>query len=112
MRGPSERLHEGPALGRGQRGKDATPEPMAGPRGRDRHAAPPPPARQEAAPGDQRAPPTPPPPPPTQAQERTEADRRNGGPAPPPKRPLHLGCGGTTAEAGARTPRPLPPDGR
>ena len=53
----------------------------------------------------------PPPPPPTQAPERTEADRRNGGPAPPQKRPLHPGCGGTTAEAGARTPRPLPADG-
>ena len=51
------------------------------------------------------------PPPPIQAHERTEADRRNGGPAPPPKRRLHPGCGGTTAEAGARTPRPLPTDG-
>ena len=51
------------------------------------------------------------PPPPTQAQEWTEADRRNGGPAPPPKRPLHPGCGSTTAEAGARTPCPLPADG-
>ena len=109
MRGPSEGLHRGPALGRGGRGKGATPQPMAGPRGRDRHAAPPP-GRQEAAPGDQRAPPTPPPPP-TQAQERTEADRRNGGPAPPPKRLLHPGCGGTTAEAGARTPCLLPADG-
>ena len=56
-------------------------------------------------------PPHSPPPPPTQAQERTEADRRNGGPAPPPKRPLHPGCGGTTAEAGARTPCPLPANG-
>ena len=71
----------------------------------------PPLGRRKAAPGDQRAPPTPPPPPLTQAQERTEADRRNGGPAPPPKRPLHPGCGGTTAEAGARTPCPLPADG-
>ena len=68
-----------------------------------------PPGCQEAAPGDQRAPPTPPPPP-TQAQERTEADRRNGGPAPPPKRPLHPGCGGTTAEAGTHTPCLLPAD--
>ena len=72
MRGPSEGLHEGPALVRGGRGRGATPQPMTGPWGRDRHAAPPP-GRQEAAPGDQRAPPTPPPPP-TQAQERTEAD--------------------------------------
>ena len=106
MRGPSEGLHEGPALGRGGRGKGATPQPMAGPRGRDRHAAPPL-GRQEASPGDQGAPPTPPPPP-TQAQERTEPDRRNRGPTPPPKRPLHPGCGGTTAEAGAHTPC-LPP---
>ena len=73
-------------------------------------AMPPPLGRQGAAPGDQRAPPTPPPPSP-QAQERTEADRRNGGPAQPPKGPLHLGRGGTTAEAGARTPCPLPADG-
>ena len=50
-------------------------------------------------------------PPPSQAQEGTEADQRNGGPAPPPKRPLKAGCGGTTAEAGARTPCPLPADG-
>ena len=73
-------------------------------------AMPPPPGRREAAPGDQRAPPTPPPPL-TQAQERTEADRRSGGPASPPKRPLHPGCGGTTAEAGAHTPCLLPADG-
>ena len=57
MRGPGEGLHEGPAPSRGGRGKGATPQPMAGPRGRDRHAAPPP-RRQEAAPGDQRPPPT------------------------------------------------------
>ena len=63
--------------------------------------------------GGARGPEAPPhsPPPPTQAHERTEADKRNGGPAPPPKRPLHPGCGGTTAEAGARTPRLLPADG-
>ena len=74
MRGPSEGLHEGPALGRGGRGKGATPQPMAGPRGRDRHAAPPP-GRQEASPGDQRPPPTPPPPLPLRAKSgrrRTE----------------------------------------
>ena len=73
-------------------------------------AMPPPLGRQEAARGDQRAPPHPPPPP-TQAQERTEADRRNGSPAPPPKGLRHPGCGGTTAEAGARTRCPLPADG-
>ena len=58
-----------------------------------------------------RGPPPLPPPPRTQAQERTEADRRNDGPATPSKRPLHPGCGGTTAEARARTPCPLPADG-
>ena len=40
-RGPSEGLHEGPALGRGGQGKSATPQLTAGPRGRDRKAAPP-----------------------------------------------------------------------
>ena len=73
-------------------------------------ARPPPPGRQGLTPGDQRPPPTPPRPPP-QAKERGEADRRDGGPAPPPKRPLHPGCGGTAAEASARTPSPLPADG-
>ena len=109
MRGPSEGLHEGPALVRGGRVEGATPQPVAGPRGRDRHAAPPPAVRRRRQ--GTRGPPPFPPPTPTQAQERTEADRRNGGPAPPPKRPLHPGCGGTTAEAGARTPCPLPADG-
>ena len=70
---------------------------------------PPPLGRQGRRQGTRRPPPLPPPPP--QAQERTEADRRNGGPAPPPKRPLHPGSGGTTAEAGARTPCPLQADG-
>ena len=71
-----------------------------------------PPPRLSA--GDARGPEGPPhfpPPPPTQAQERTEADRGDGGPAPPPKRPLHQGCGGTTAEAGAHTPCLLLADG-
>ena len=69
----------------------------------------PPPLRPSG--GGARGPEAPPhsPPPPTQAHERTEA--RNGGPAPPQKRLLHPGCGGTTAEAGAHTPRPLPADG-
>ena len=82
---------------------------MAGPRGRDRHAAAPSPVRRRRQ--GTRGPPPLPPPPPTRAQERAEADRRNGGPASPPKRPLHPGCGGTTAEAGALTPCPLPADG-
>ena len=109
MRDSSEGLHEGPALGRGGRGKGATPQPMAGPRGRDRHAAHLPAVRRRRQ--GTRGPLPLPPPPPIQVHEQTEADRRNGGPAPPPKRPLHPGCGGTTAEAGARTPRPLPADG-
>ena len=79
MRGPSEGLRENPALGRGGRGKGATPRPMAGPRGQDCHAAPPP-GRQEASPGDQRAPPTPPPPSHT-------GPRAGGGAAPPPPPP-------------------------
>ena len=82
---------------------------MAGPRGPDRHAAPPLAVRRRRQ--GTRGPPPLPPPPPSQAQERMEADRRNCGAAPPPKRPLHPGCGGTTAEAGARTPCPLPADG-
>ena len=110
MRGPSEGLHEGPAPGRGGQGKGATPQPMAGPRGRDGHAAPPSRPSGGGARGPE-APPHSPLPPPTQAQERTEADRRNGGPTPPPKRPLHPGCGGTTAEADAHTPCLLPADG-
>ena len=72
---------------------------------------PPPPPRPSR--GVARGPEGPPhstPPPPAQAQERTEADRRNGGPTTPPKRPLHPGCGGTTAEAGAHTPCLLPAD--
>ena len=68
-------------------------------------ALPPPPRPSGGGARGLEAPPhSPPPPPLTQAQERTEADRRNSGPASPLKRPLHPGCGGTTAEAGARTP--------
>ena len=84
-RGPSEGLHEGLALGKGGRGKSATPQPTAGPRGRDRQAPLPQPSG-----GDTRGPERPPPLPPT-PQERKEADRRDGGPAPPLKRPLHPG---------------------
>ena len=61
MRGPSEGLHEGPALGRGRRGKGATPQPVAGPRGRDRHAAPPPGVRRRRQ-GTRGTPHSPPPP--------------------------------------------------
>ena len=74
-------------------------------------AMPPPPRPSGGGARGPEGPPHPPPPPPSHAQERTEANRRNGGPASPPKRPLHPGCGGTTAEAGARTPCPLPAEG-
>ena len=82
---------------------------MAGPRGRDRHAAPPSAVRWRRK--GTGGPPPLPPPSPSQAQARTETDRRNGGPAPPPKRPLHPGCGGTTVQGGARTPCLMPADG-
>ena len=72
---------------------------------------PPPPRPSGGVARGPEGPPHSPPPSPTQAPERTEADRRNGGPTPPPKRPLHPGCGGTTAEAGAHTPCLRPADG-
>ena len=74
-------------------------------------AMPPPPRPSGGGARGPEGPPQSPLPPPSQAQERTEADGRNGGPAPPLKRPLHPGCGGTTAEAGAHTPCPLPAHG-
>ena len=73
---------------------------MAGPRGRDRHAAPPPRPSGGGARGPE-GPPHSPPHPPPQAQERTEVDRRNGGPAPPPRGPCTRG-------AGAPRPRQAP----
>ena len=96
MRGHSE----GPALGRGGRGKGATPQPMAGPRGRDRHAAPPP-GRQEAAPGDQRAPPTPPPPLPLRPKSGRRQIEETAAPHPPRR-------GRCTRGAGAPRPRQAP----
>ena len=110
MRDPSEGLHEGPALGRGGRGKGATPQPVAGPRARDCHAAPPP-GRQEAAPGDQRAPPLSPPPLPLRPMSRRRQTEKTAAPHPPRRGRCTQGCGGTTAEAGTRTPCPLPADG-
>ena len=77
MRGPSEGLHEGGALGRGRRGKGATPQPMAGPRGRDCHAAPPPPRPSGGVPRGPEGPPHSPPPSHT-------GPRAGGGAAPPP----------------------------
>ena len=109
MRGPSEGLHEGPALGRGGRGQSATPQPMAGPRGRDRHAAPTP-DRQEAAPGDQRAPLTPPPP-------RSHSGPRADGGRPRKRRP-HTPPGEAAApgvrghHGRGRRPHALPAAGR
>ena len=84
MRGPCEGLHEDPALGRGGRGKGATPQPMAGPRNQDCHAAPPPAVRRRHQ-GTKGPPPLPPPPPPAQARERA------GGRPPPPPHPAQLG---------------------
>ena len=115
MRGPIEGLHEDPALGRGGRGKGATPQPMACPRGRDCHA-PPPPGRQEASPGDQRTPPTPPPLP-----LRPKSGR--GAPPPPPPHPPQLGShrrgpppprsrGGDAVGGAAAGPAPASPHWR
>ena len=97
--GPSEGLHEGPALVRGGSGKGATSQPMAGPRGRDRHAAPPSAVKRRRQ--GTGGPPPLPPPPATQAQERTEAERRKGGPDPPRR-------GRCTRGAGAPRPRQAP----
>ena len=110
MRGPSEGLHEDPALGRGGRGKGATPQPVAGPRGRDRHAAPPPWLSGGSARGPE-GPPHSPPPLPLRPKSGQRQAKETAAVHPPLKRPLHPGCGGTTAEAGARTPCPPPADG-
>ena len=101
MRGPSESLHEGPALGRGGRGKGATPQPMAGPQGRDRH-----PGRQEASPGDQRAPPTPPPPLPLRPKSG-----RGGAPPTPPPHPPSWGATGAALRPPGAEGTPPPPEG-
>ena len=87
MRGPSEGLHGGPALGSGGRGKGATPQPMAGPRGRDCHAAPPPLRPSGGVARGPEAPPHSPPP-------SHSGPRAGGGaapPAPPPPHPPQLG---------------------
>ena len=108
MRGPSEGLHEGPALGRGGRRKGATPQPMAGPRGRDCHAAPPLAVRRRRQ--GTRGPPPLPPPPPTQAREQA------GGrpPHPPPRTPPSWGATGAALRppgAEGTPPPPPPPEG-
>ena len=99
MRGPSEALQEGPALGRGGRGKGATPQPMAGPRGRDCHAAPPPAVRRRRQ--EIRGPPPLPPP-------SHSVPRAGGGAAPPPP-PLAPPLAG---EPQARPSAPPEPRGR
>ena len=101
-RGPSEGLHEGPALGRGGRGKGATPQPMAGPRDRDCHAAPPPPPPVRRRRQGTRGPPPLPPHP-------SHSDPRASGgatPPPPPPHPPQLG----SHRRGP--PPPLEPRGR
>ena len=100
MRGPSEGLHEGPALGRGGRGKGATPQPMAGPQGRDCHAAPPPPAVRRRRQGTRGPPPLPPPPAPSQLGSHGR------GPPPPRSR------GGDAVEGAAAGPAPASPHWR
>ena len=98
MRGPSEDLHEGPALGRGGRGKGATPQPMAGPRGRDCHAAPPP-----LSEGGARGPEGPPHSPPLPLRPKSGQRQTEETAAPhPPRR------GRCTRGAGARRPRQAP----
>ena len=77
-------------------GRARPPWPMAGPRGRDRQAAPPPFFdRQGASPGDRRPPPTPPPP--------SHTGPRAGGVAPPPPHPPRMG---------SHRRGPPPPQGR
>ena len=96
MRGPREGLREDPALGRGGRGKGATPLADGWPPGPGLPSRPPPPfGRQEASPGDRRPPPTPPPP--------SHTGPRAGGVAPPPPHPPQLG---------SHRRGPPPPQGR
>ena len=98
MRGPREGLRENPALGRGGRGKGATPWPMAGPRGQDCQAPPPPFADRRHRQGTKGPPPLPPPPSHT-------GPRAGGGAAhqPPPPHPPQLG---------SHRRGPPPPQGR
>ena len=96
MRGPREGLRGNPALGRGGRGKGATPLADGWPPGPGPPSRPPPLYRQEASPGDRRPPPTPPPP------SRT-SPRAGGGAAPPPPHPPRLG---------SHRRGPPPPQGR
>ena len=95
-------MRENPVLGRGGRGKSATPWPMAGPRGQDCQAAPPPPlADRRHRQGTKGPPPLPPPPPPL--PHRPESGRGGGPPTPPPPHPPQLG---------SHRRGPPPPQGR
>ena len=101
-RGPSEGLHEGPTLGRGGRGKSATPQPTAGPRGRDRQAASPRPSG-----GGARGPDSPPHSPPLPLRPKSGRRRTEETTAPhPPRR------GRCTWGEGAPRPRQAPPVNR
>ena len=104
MRGPREGLREDPALGRGGRGKGATPLADGWPPGPGPPSRPPPPffGRQGASPGDRRPPPHSPPPP-------SHTGPRAGGvapPPPPPPPPPH------PPQLGAHRRGPPPPQGR
>ena len=87
-RGPSEGLHEGPALGRGGWG-----------RGRDRHAAPP--SAVWRRPQGTRGPPPPPPPLPLRPKSRRRQTEDTAAPDPPRR-------GRCTRGAGAPRPRQAP----
>ena len=99
MRGPREGLRENPALGRGGRGKGATPLADGWPPGPGPPSRPPPPLADRRHRQGTEGPPHSPPPPATQARERA------GGrpPTPPPPHPPQLG---------SHRRGPPPPQGR
>ena len=90
-------------MGRGGRGKSATPQPTAAPGAGT--ARPPPLGRQGTAPGDQRAPPTPPPPSPSGPRADGGRPKRRR-PRTPPR------MGRCTRGEGAPRPRQAPPVNR
>ena len=102
MQGPGEGLHEGPALGRGGRGKSANPQPTAGPRGWDRQAAPPRPSGGGARgpEGPRHSPPLP---------LRPKSGRRQTEETAAPQPPRGGRC---TRGEGAPRPRQAPPVNR
>ena len=101
MRDPSKGLHEDPTLGRGGRGKGATPQPMAGPRGQDCHAAPPPRPSGGIARGPEGPPHSLPPPP-----HPPQLVSHGSGPPPPRSR------GGDAVGGAAAGPAPASPHWR